>query len=64
MDEKLEESSESQKDPVESSFNEDMIRKYPKANKKVQIEVTRYGITAPNAEQEKGQSIHIRPGLS
>ena len=60
MDEKIEIQIEAE-NAVKSDFNEDMIRKYPKANKKIQIEVVRYGIAAQAGDQEKGQSIHISP---
>jgi hypothetical protein len=42
-------------------FNEDMIKKYPKANRKVPIEVVRFGINPGSTDQEKGQSLHISP---
>jgi hypothetical protein len=46
---------------IPSNFHEDMIRKYPKSNRKVSIEVAKYGIVAEGAEEEKGMSIHISP---
>ena len=42
-------------------FNEDLIKKYPKANKKISLEVMPYTITDKNNPDHKAQSLFISP---
>jgi len=42
-------------------FDADLIRKYPKSNRKITLEVGRYGIHDSNNSEEKGTSQHISP---
>lgn len=46
---------------VTASFNEDLIRKYPRANRKVSIHVSSYGLLFASDGAEKGTSIFISP---
>ncbi len=41
-------------------FDEDLIKKYPRSNRKVQIGVARYGLFS-ELEEVKSQSLHISP---
>lgn len=43
------------------TFDEDLIRKYPHANRKVGIEVGRFSILQRSGETEAGQSMYISP---
>lgn len=45
----------------EDSFDEDLIRKYPRSNRKVTIEIAAYGLMHTQGAGEKGLSIHISP---
>jgi hypothetical protein len=42
-------------------FNEDLIKKYPKANKKITLDVMPYTITDKNSADHKAQSSFISP---
>lgn len=42
-------------------FNEDLIKKYPKANKKITLDVMPYTITDKNMADHKAQSLFISP---
>lgn len=42
-------------------FNEDLIKKYPKANKKIVLDVMPYTITDKNSADHKAQSLFISP---
>jgi hypothetical protein len=44
-----------------NTFNEDLIRKYPRSNRKVGIEVARYSILTRQGDKEAGQSTFISP---
>lgn len=44
-----------------SGFNEDLIKKYPKSNKKISIDVMPYTITDKNPNDLKAQSLFISP---
>ena len=41
-------------------FNEDLITKYPRSNRKIALEVAPYGLIGRDSEQ-KGQTLHISP---
>lgn len=41
--------------------NEDLIRKYPRSNKKIQLEVASYALVQGKESGEASQSIHISP---
>lgn len=41
--------------------NEELIRKYPRSNKKIQIEIQSYGLIQEKNPGEASQSIHISP---
>jgi len=42
-------------------FDADLIRKYPRANKRITLEVGRYGLQASISTNEKGQTQFISP---
>ena len=42
-------------------FDEDLIRKYPKSNRKVTVDIAPYGLLVPGADEHKGQTVHISP---
>ena len=45
----------------QDGFNEDLIRKYPRANRKIPVDVAPYGLVAPGATDQKAQTLHISP---
>lgn len=61
MDEQSPLKEEAEASPSENSFNEDLIRKYPRSNRKVSIDVASYGLLFATEGTEKGTSIHISP---
>jgi hypothetical protein len=42
-------------------FNEDLIRKYPRSNRKIAVDVAPYGLVSPNPSDHKAQTLHISP---
>ena len=46
---------------AEPGFDEDLIKKYPRSNRKVQVDVAPYGLAAPNPTDQKAQTVHISP---
>lgn len=42
-------------------FDEDLVKKYPRSNRKVQLEVAPYGLKLEGDKLERGHSIHISP---
>jgi hypothetical protein len=42
------------------SFNEDLVKKYPRSNRRLSLNVARYGISS-EAGNEEGQTVHISP---
>lgn len=42
------------------SFDEDLVKKYPKSNRRLNLAVAKYGIIREPGEQE-GQTVHISP---
>ena len=48
-------------DQQDENFDADLIRKYPKSNRKITLEVGRYGIQEQGVSDEKGTSQHISP---
>ncbi len=52
-----------EKEQEESSvnlFNEDLVKKYPRSNRRLTVGVARYGITAESGEED-AQTVHISP---
>lgn len=51
--------------PVEEirkeGFDEDLVRKYPRSNRKVQVEIDSYGLKALNDDALRGQTQFISP---
>lgn len=41
-------------------FNEDLVKKYPRSNRRLTVGVARYGITAESGDEE-AQTVHISP---
>lgn len=41
-------------------FNEDLVKKYPRSNRRLTVGVAKYGITA-EAGEEDAQTVHISP---
>lgn len=41
-------------------FNEDMVKKYPRSNRRLAVGVAKYGISA-EAGEEEAQTVHISP---
>jgi hypothetical protein len=41
-------------------FNEDLVKKYPRSNRRLSLAVARYGLTS-DLSQEEGQTVHISP---
>lgn len=41
-------------------FDLDLIKKYPRSNRRLNVNVARYGISA-DTEDEQGQTVHISP---
>ena len=41
-------------------FDEDLVKKYPKSNRRLNLAIAKYGIMKEDLEQE-GQTIHISP---
>lgn len=50
-----------EEDNGKAGFNEDLIKKYPKANKKITLDVMPYTITEKNNPDHKAQSLFISP---
>lgn len=48
-------------DSDKGSFDADLIRKYPKANRKIGIEVMPFGLTGQIGDDAKNQSVYISP---
>ena len=44
-----------------AGFNEDLIKKYPRANKKISLSFTTYSLSAEEISAENGQSTFISP---
>jgi len=42
-------------------FNEDLVRKYPRSNRKIAVDVAPYGLMRDEVEGLKAQTIHISP---
>lgn len=42
-------------------FNEDLVRKYPRSNRKITVDVAPYGLMRDEASGLKAQTIHISP---
>ena len=42
------------------NFNEDLVKKYPRSNRRLSLAVARYGLNA-NLGPEEGQTVHISP---
>lgn len=42
-------------------FNEDLIKKYPRSNRKVTLDVAPYGLVSGDPADAKAQSVHISP---
>jgi hypothetical protein len=42
-------------------FNEDLIKKYPRSNRKVTLDVSPYGLVFGDPNDGKAQSVHISP---
>lgn len=42
-------------------FNEDLIKKYPRSNRRLSLSVKQYGITPPTADEFQAQTVHISP---
>jgi len=45
----------------DSDFNDDLIKKYPRSNRKMTLEVEAFGLIADSSNQEASQSLHISP---
>ena len=43
-----------------SLFNEDLVKKYPRSNRRLTVGVAKYGITAESGEED-AQTVHISP---
>jgi hypothetical protein len=46
---------------VAAGFDEDLIKKYPRSNRKVQVDVMPYGLAAGAAPDNKALTVHISP---
>ena len=44
---------------TEGSFDVDLIRKYPRSNRRLSLHVARYGLKGD--DEESGQTVHISP---
>ncbi len=42
------------------SFNEDLVKKYPRSNRRLTVGVAKYGISAESGEED-AQTVHISP---
>ncbi len=42
------------------NFNEDLVKKYPRSNRRLSLAVAKYGL-APSSNEEEGQTMHISP---
>ncbi|MFW7381825.1 MAG: PilZ domain-containing protein [Oligoflexus sp.] len=42
------------------SFDEDLVKKYPKSNRRLNLAVAKYGIVL-EPEEQQGQTVHISP---
>ncbi len=51
-------SQENEESPL--SFNEDLVKKYPRSNRRLSLNVARYGIST-EANNEEGLTVHISP---
>lgn len=49
-----------QDDSPISLFNEDLVKKYPRSNRRLTVGVAKYGITAESGEED-AQTVHISP---
>jgi hypothetical protein len=41
-------------------FDEDLVKKYPKSNRRLNLAIARYGIITED-DQQQGQTVHISP---
>lgn len=44
-----------------AEFDHDLVRKYPRSNRRIPIEVRQYGLAVSTNDEDKGQSVHISP---
>ncbi|MCX6128241.1 MAG: PilZ domain-containing protein [Proteobacteria bacterium] len=47
-------------DPHIPNFNEDLVKKYPRSNRRLSLAVARYGLNG-GLSPEEGQTVHISP---
>src|SRR5262245_29394312 len=45
----------------QAGFDEDLIKKYPRSNRKIALDVALYGLGAFENPEAKAQSVHISP---
>jgi len=53
--------SQEEETPDLTGFNEDLIKKYPRANRKIQMDVQTYGLGGRNDDDRKAQTLFISP---
>jgi hypothetical protein len=46
---------------IATGFDEDLIKKYPRSNRKVAVDVMPYGLAAGESPDTKAQTVHISP---
>lgn len=44
-----------------SGFDEDLVKKYPRSNRRLSLEVKPYGLSTDNIEEPTGTTVHISP---
>lgn len=52
--------SQEQEDSPQHVFNEDLVKKYPRSNRRLSVAVARYGLNA-ELNQDEAQTVHISP---
>lgn len=47
--------------PEITRFDEDLIKKYPRSNRRVQLDVQPYSLLSPTSNDQKAHTLHISP---
>ncbi len=61
LDSSVQEGKEDSTNSNKEKFSSDLVRKYPKSNKKIGLEVSPYALRQEGSRQEKNQSLFISP---
>ncbi len=57
----LDEAVLSEEEVLRPGFDEDLIKKYPKSNRRIQLAVSQFGLAFEDDDKHKGHTCHISP---